>query len=55
MEIEVLKSVVLCAQESHFREDASRNGNDTLKALDASLLFWITVQNGVSKSVVQYA
>ena len=47
MEIEVLKSVVLCAQESHFREDASRNGNVTLKALDAYSLKRIKVCNCV--------
>ena len=49
MEIEVLKSVVLCAQESHFREDASRNGNDTLKALDASLFFGSQCKMGCRK------
>ena len=55
MENEVLKSTVPEAKDAHVGEDASRNGNVTLKALDASLLFWITVQNGVSKSVVLYA
>ena len=32
MENEVSKSAVLCAQDSHFREDAPRNGNVTSKA-----------------------
>ena len=32
MENEVSQSAVLCAQDSHFREDAPRNGNVTSKA-----------------------
>ena len=32
MENEVSKSAVQCAQDSHFREDAPRNGNVTSKA-----------------------
>ena len=47
MENEVSKSAVLCAQDSHFREDAPQNGNVTLKALDAYSLKRIKVCNCV--------
>ena len=47
MENEVSKSAVLCAQDSHFREDAPRSGNVTLKALDAYSLKRIKVCNCV--------
>ena len=49
MENEVSKSAVLCAQDSHFREDASRSGNVTLKALDAYSLKRIKVCNCVHR------
>ena len=47
MENEVSKSAVQCAQDSHFREDAPRSGNVTLKALDAYSLKRIEVRNCV--------
>ena len=47
MENEVSKSAVMCAQDSHFREDAPRSGNVTLKALDAYSLKRIKVCNCV--------
>ena len=47
MENEVSKSAVLCAQDSHVREDALRNGNVTSKALDAYSLKRIEVCNCV--------
>ena len=45
MENWVSRSAVLCAQDSHFREDAPRNGNVTSKALDAYSLKRIKVCN----------
>ena len=47
MENEVLKSTVPEAKDAHVGEDASRNGNVTLKALDAYSLKRIKVCNCV--------
>ena len=47
MENEVLKSTVPEAKDAHVGEDASRNGNVTLKALDAYSLKRIEVCNCV--------
>ena len=47
MENEVLKSTVPEAKDAHVEEDASRNGNVTLKALDAYSLKRIEVCNCV--------
>ena len=47
MENEVSKSAVLCAQDSHFREDASRSGNVTSKAPRRNSLKRIEVCNCV--------
>ena len=49
MENEVSKSAVQYAKDAHFREDASRNGNVTLKALDACSLKRIKVCNCVHR------
>ena len=43
MENEVSKSAAQFAKDAHFRQDASRNGNVTLKALDAYSLKRIEV------------
>ena len=51
MENEVSKSAVLCAQDFHFREDAPRSGNVTLKALDAYSLKRIEVCNCVYRGL----
>ena len=51
MENEVSKSAVLCAQDSHFREDAPINGNVTSKALDAYSLKRIEVCNCVYRGL----
>ena len=49
MENEVLKSTVPEAKDAHVGEDASRNGNVTLKALDAYSLKRIEVCNCVHR------
>ena len=51
MEIEVLKSTVPEAKDAHVGEDASRNGNVTLKALDAYSLKRIKVCNCVYRGL----
>ena len=51
MENEVLKSTVSEANDAHVGEDASRNGNVTLKALDAYSLKRIEVCNCVYRGL----
>ena len=51
MENEVLKSTVPEAKDAHVGEDASRNGNVTLKALDAYSLKRIKVCNCVYREL----
>ena len=51
MDNEVLKSTVPEAKDAHVGEDASRNGNVTLKALDAYSLKRIEVCNCVYRGL----